>query len=155
MLTQVLVFNNMNLGGYLHPYIYVLFVLLLPININRSLLLIISFFTGLTIDFFAGTMGLNASAMVLLAYLRPGTINLLFNKQQFASNSQPSLALFGITGFIKYTIALVFMHQLVLFYLETLSFSNFLYTLTNVLLSTLLSTFIIIVIMLFFSKRSK
>ena len=84
ILVQVLVLNNMNLGGYLNPYIYVLFLLLLPANINRSLLLIIAFITGLTIDYFANTLGLHAAASVFLAFLRPGTINLLFRNQAWS-----------------------------------------------------------------------
>lgn len=155
MLIQVLVFNNMNLGGYMHPYIYVLFLLLLPININRSLLLIFAFFTGLTIDYFAGTMGINASASVLLAYLRPGTIRLFFRNQNFLSKEEPGLSSFGVIGFLKYTIVLVFMHQLLLFFMEVLSFIHFFYTIQEVILSTLLSTFIILISMLLFGKRAK
>ena len=155
MLVQVLVFNNMNLGGYLHPYIYVLFLLLLPVNINRSLLLILSFFTGLTVDYFAGTLGLNAAASLFLAYLRPGTIRLFFGNQEFYSGEELKPSSVGVFGFFKYTLVLVFMHQLVLFYLEILSFNHFFFTLNKVLLSTILSTFIILVSMLLFSKRGK
>ena len=155
ILVQVLVFNNMNLGGYLHPYIYVLFILLLPVNINRSLLLILAFFTGLTIDYFAGTLGINAAASVLVAYLRPGTIRLFFGNQEFTSGESIGLTSVGIFGFFKYSIVLIFMHQLLLFYLEVLSFNHFFFTLNKVLLSTLLSTFIILITMLIFSKRSK
>jgi len=155
MLIQVLVFNNMNLGGYMHPYIYVLFLLLLPVNINRSLLLILSFFTGLTVDFFAGTLGLNAAASVFLAYLRPGTIRLFFGNQEFSLGEEVKLSSVGAFGFFKYTLVLVFMHQLVLFYLEVLSINHFFFTLNKVLLSTALSTFIILISMLLFSKRGK
>jgi len=145
----------MNLGGYMHPYIYVLFILLLPININRSVLLTLAFFTGLSIDYFAGTMGINASASVLLAYLRPGTIRLFFGNQDFSSKEEPGLLSFGVTGFIKYTIVLVFMHQLLLFFMEVLSFNHFFYTIQEVILSTLLSTLIILISMLLFGKRAK
>ena len=89
ILVQVLVLNNMNLGGYLNPYIYVLFLLLLPANINRSLLLIIAFITGLTIDYFGNTLGLHAAASVFLAFLRPGVINLLFRNHEFTSGEEP------------------------------------------------------------------
>ena len=155
ILVQVLVFNNMNLGGYLHPYIYVLFIMLLPVNINRSLLLILAFFTGLTVDYFAGTLGLNASASVFLAYLRPGVIRLFFGKQEFSTGEEIRLTSVGVFGFLKYSIVLVFMHQLLLYYLEILSFRNFFFTFNKVLLSTLLSTVIIIIVMMLFTKRRK
>jgi hypothetical protein len=145
----------MNLGGYLHPYIYVMFILLLPVNINRSLLLILSFFAGLTVDYFAGTLGVNAAASVLLAYLRPGTIRLFFGNQEFNAGESIGLKSVGVFGFFKYSIVLVFIHQLLLFYLEVLSFNHFFFTFNKVLLSTGLSTFIIITTMLLFSKRDK
>jgi rod shape-determining protein MreD len=145
----------MNLGGYMHPYIYILFLLLLPININRSLLLLIAFFTGITIDYFTRTMGINASASVLLAYLRPGTIRLFFGNHDFSSKEEPGLSSFGLIGFFKYIIVLVFISQLLLFFMEVLSFNNILYTIQQVILSTLLSTFIIFIVMLFFGKRAK
>lgn len=155
MLIQVLVLNNMNLGGYMIPYIYVLFLLLLPANINRSLLLIIAFFTGLTVDFFGNTLGLHAAASVFLAYLRPGTIHLLFRNYEFGSAEEPGPASIGVGEFFKYTIVLVFMHQLLLFYLEVLSFNHFFHTLYRILLSTVLSTFIILIAVLLFGKRKK
>lgn len=153
MLVQVLVLNNMNLGGYLNPYIYVLFLLLLPANINRSLLLIVAFVTGLTVDFFANTLGLHAAACVFLAYLRPGTIRLFFRNYEFAEEEEPWPASIGVRVFFKYTIVLVFMHQLLLFYLEVLSFNHFFHTLYRILLSTALTTFIILVAVLLFSRR--
>lgn len=155
ILIQVLVLNNMNLGGYMNPYIYILFLLLLPANINRSLLLFIAFLSGLTIDYFAHTLGLHSAASVFLAYLRPGTIRLFFRNYEFASGEEPGPASISIGGFLKYTIVLVFMHQLLLFYLEILSLNYFFITLYRVFLSTILSTFIIIVAMLLFGKRKK
>ena len=136
VLIQVLVFNNMNLSGYIHPYIYILFLLLLPIYTNRSVLLLLAFFTGLTIDYFAGTMGLNAAASVFLGYVRPGTIRLFFGKQDFGNNEEPGLQSFGAIGFLKYTVILVFLHQFLLYYLEVLSFDNFFYTFSTVIIST-------------------
>ncbi|HJN06184.1 MAG TPA: rod shape-determining protein MreD [Bacteroidales bacterium] len=153
MLIQVLVLNNMNLGGYMNPYIYVLFLLLLPSNINRSLLLIIAFVTGLTVDFFGNTLGLHAAACVLLAFLRPGTINLMFRYYEFNPGEEPGPAAIGVRGFLKYALVLVFAHQLLLFYLEVLSISHFFITLYKVVLSTALSTFIMLIAVLLFTKR--
>ena len=32
VVAQVLIVNHIRLGGYVHPYIYLIFVMLLPIN---------------------------------------------------------------------------------------------------------------------------
>ena len=155
VLIQVLVLNNMNLGGFMNPYIYMLFILLLPANINRSFLLILAFLTGLTIDYFGNTLGLHASACVMIAFMRPGTINLFFRNYEFNGNEEPGPSSIGYRGFLKYAISLVFIHQLILFYFEVFSFSNFFFTLSKVLLSTVLSVVLIMIAVLLTGKRKK
>jgi len=100
LLLQVLVFNNMNLGGYLTPAIYVLFILLLPQSINKSMLLILGFGTGLTIDLFLNTPGLHAGATVLMAFARPGIIRLFFRNLEFSSGEAPDVLKLGLGGFL-------------------------------------------------------
>lgn len=153
VLIQVLILNNMNLGGYLNPYIYVLFILLLPADINKSFLLILAFFTGLTIDYFGNTLGLHAAATVLLAFARPGILNLFFKNIEFGKGEEPGLAKIGIGGFLRYTLVLVFIHHFALFMLEVFSFNDFLTTLYRITLSTLLSTLIIMITVMLFSRK--
>src|SRR4030042_1448311 len=43
ILAQVLVFNNIEFSGFMNPYIYVLFVLLLPFNTPKLVQLLSSF----------------------------------------------------------------------------------------------------------------
>ncbi len=155
ILIQVLVLNNMNLSGYLNPYLYILFILLLPANINRSLLLIIAFLTGLTVDYFGNTLGLHASACVAIAFMRPGTINLFFRNYEFNSGESPAPASIGYRGFLKYAISLTFIHQIILFYLEVFSLNNFLFTFSKVMLSTVLSVLLMMIAILITSKRKK
>ena len=155
MLIQVLVLNNMNLGGYLNPYIYILFILLLPANINRSFLLILAFGTGLTVDYFGNTLGLHAAACVTMAFLRPSTINLLFRNYEFGAGEEPGPSSIGFGGFLRYSIILVFVNQLIIFYLEVLSTSHFFFTLSKVILSTILSVVIIMIAVLITSKRKQ
>ena len=153
VLFQVLVFNNMNLSGYINPSIYLLFILLLPVNINKSLLLL-AFFIGITIDFFSNTMGLHAAATVFMAFARPGTINLFFKNLEFIGNEEPGLSKISLGGFVRYALAMVLVHHSLLFFLEIFSFQDFLFTAYRILLSSLVSTFVIVIIVLLFSRRS-
>jgi hypothetical protein len=152
-LVQVLLLNNMNLSGYLNPTIYILFILLLPADINKSLLLILAFLSGYTIDIFANTPGLNAAATVFLAFLVPSVRNLFFKNIDFSQVEEPNLKKVGLGGFFRYSILLVFIHHFVLFFLESFSFSLFFFTLARIALSTLLTTLIIIITMLLFSPK--
>ena len=71
ILLQVLLFNNIQFSGYVNPYIYIMFILLLPVEIPTWLLLILSFFTGFIIDIVSGTPGMHTSATVLAGFVRP------------------------------------------------------------------------------------
>ncbi len=68
---QVWLFNNIEFWGFLNPFVYILYVLLYPVNANKSFLLISSFFMGLLIDMFFNTGGIHTTATLLLAYIRP------------------------------------------------------------------------------------
>lgn len=153
VLIQVFVFNNMNLGGYMNPYIYVLFILLLPVDISKSLLLVLAFFLGLTIDYFGNTLGLHASATLLMVFARPAVLNLFFSNIEFNPGEEPSLTRLKFGGFFRYVFTLVFIHHFTLFMLEVFSFDNFLYTLYRIMLSTLLTMLLIFISMLLFSKK--
>ena len=153
VLLQVLVLNNMNLGGYINPYVYILFILLLPANMNKSGVLILAFITGITIDIFGNTPGLHAAATVFMAYFRPSILKLFFHNIEFSGNDEAGPSTIGLGGFFRYTLVLVFLHHCILFTLEVLSFTNMLFTLYSILLSTLVTTFLIMIIVMFTSKR--
>ncbi len=155
VLIQVFVFNNMNLGGYMNPYIYVLFILLLPVDISKSLLLVLALILGLTIDYFGNTLGLHASATLLMAFTRPAILKLFFSNIEFNSGEEPGLNRLKFSGFFRYVFVLVFIHHFTLFMLEVFSFDNFLYTLYRIMLSTLLTMLLIFISMLLFSKKKK
>jgi len=155
VLFQVLVLNHMNLGGYINPYVYVLFILLLPVQINKSGLLLLAFLLGLTIDFFGNTLGLHAAATVLLAYARPGILRLFFKNLEFSTDEEPSISKLKPGGFLKYTLVLVFIHHMALFFLEVFSFQGFLSTLSRIGLSTLVTTLMIMTLALLFASRKK
>ena len=153
VLFQVLVLNHMNLGGYINPSVYILFILLLPVQMNKSLVLLLAFLTGATIDVFVNTLGLHMSATVFMAYLRPSVINLFMKNSDFTGNEEPLPSKTGMGSFLQYLVTLVFLHHAVLFFLEVFSFNNFLSTLTTVILSTLVTSLMIMIVVLFFTRR--
>lgn len=153
VLVQVFILNNMNINGYLNPYIYVLFILMLPVRINKSLLLILAFITGLTIDFFGNSLGLHAAATVLLAFARPGILSLMFKNTDFDVDEAAAVNRIGIRQFLAYSFVLILLHHTSLFLLEAFTFRDFHLILYKVLLSSILSTLIIMISVLLFSKR--
>jgi rod shape-determining protein MreD len=154
VLFQVLVLNNIRFGGYINPYFYVLFILLLPYETPGWLLLILAFITGYTIDTFTNTPGMHAAATVFMAFLRPSILRLLGITTEADPGTHPGIADLGFRIFTIYALLLVFIHHLALFLLEVFRFSEILLTLTRTGLSTLFTLLLIILTQyLFYPKQ--
>lgn len=145
ILLQVLLFNNIQFSGYVNPNVYLLLILLLPVEIPSWLLLIVSFFTGLIVDFFSGTPGIHASSTVLAGFVRPHILRLISPRDGYEPGATPSMIIYGFRWFLIYTAIIVLIHHFALFYLEVFRFADFFRTLLRVLLSSLFSiTFILL-----------
>lgn len=152
--TQVFLLKNIGYYNLSIPYLYILFILLLPFGIPNFLLFILAFFTGLTIDVFYDTLGLNAAACTVLAFVRIVFINLTVQRDGFDNEPDPSLGLMGFRWFIFYAVILTFFHHLILFSFENFKFSELGYILVRVISSTLFTVlFMLITEFTFFSKK--
>jgi len=140
---QVLVLNQIQFSGYINPYIYVLFVMLLPLNAPRYAVLLLSFLIGLAVDVFSNSLGIHTAAAVFIAYIRPLVIRVITNREE-ELNDYPGLLQTGPVWFISYTSIMVVIHHLVLFYIEVFTFSGFFTTLYRVFLSSIFSIFVIV-----------
>jgi rod shape-determining protein MreD len=144
ILLQLLVMNNIQFSGYVNPYIYVMIILLIPVEVSAWLLLIVAFLTGLVIDIFSGSLGMHASATVLAGFVRPFVLRIISPRDGYESGATPSMLTYGFRWYLIYTIIIVVIHHTALFYLEVFRFADFFRTLTRVLLSSLFSvTFIL------------
>lgn len=153
LLLQLFLFNNIQFSGYVNPYVYILFILLLPVEIPAWLLLIISFFTGLIIDLMTGTPGMHTSATVLAGFARPYVLRLISPREGYETGSGPSMFVYGFKWFLLYTIFIVLIHHFLLFYLEVFRLSDFFNTFLRVLLSSLFS--VIFILLLEYIRRGK
>ena len=144
VLFQVLLLNNIQFSGYVNPFMYVLFILLLPFETPRWLLLLSGFLLGLSIDIFSNTLGLHASASVFMAFLRPYVLQVISPRDGYESGTFPRVFYYGLTWFLNYAVILVVMHHLFLFYFEVFRFSEFFRTLLRVILSSSFSIVIIV-----------
>lgn len=144
VLVQVLILNNIQFSGLVNPYIYILFILLLPFTIPGYFLLGFSFILGISIDIFGNTPGIHAGATVLLGFLRPGIAQLVSSRELIEKGTMPSMTQLGFASFIKYTVISVLIHHLFLFFAEAFSFADFFETLLRWILSSVFSIIIIL-----------
>ncbi|UGS20798.1 rod shape-determining protein MreD [Flavobacterium cyclinae] len=149
---QLLIFNNINLLGYLNPYPYVLFILLYPVNSNKSVLLLASFAMGILLDMFCNSGGIHAMASLILAYIRPSLFKFAFGLSyeyqtvKIADKITPER--------ITLLLLAIFIHHFVLFFFEYFRLDQILTVLMRTLSSSLF-TFVICLLTLFIIKPSK
>ena len=137
-------------------FIYVLFLLQLPIGLGRVAAMSIAFLTGSIVDIFYNTAGINAAACVLILFLRPYIIKAL-NPQSGLENIQSiTISSVGFSWFSIYTLVMVFIHHFTLFLIQTFNAQYFWQTLLKILISTLFTYFTIIAVQYFFyTERRK
>ena len=155
LLLQVMLLKNFVLFNTAFCFFYVAFILLLPIETNTLALMVIGFVLGFLIDIFYDSLGIHASTLVLIAYLRNYWLSAITPHGGYDAGSGPTLAVNGVQWFLVYTLPLIFLHHFVLFFLEAGGFSVFWYTMVKVIGSLLFTMTVIILIQYLFADRRR
>lgn len=157
ILVQFYVLDKVHLHHLVTPYIYFLFILWLPFNLNRTALLLLAFGLGFTLDSFRHHPGFHAAACVLIAYVRPFLINVLIPQEGAETNyEEPSIkSMGGAMPYFVYATLLTLLHHSWLFLLEAFQFGNLWYFVGKTLLSTLISLALIAIAELLFYRKQK
>lgn len=153
ILLQVLLFNKINFLGYINPHVYILFIILFPVKNNRILFLFLSFLLGLCVDIFMDSGGINASAALVTAFIRPAVL-----KFSFGAVYEHQALKFNNIDFgqkLTYISILTFAHTLTYFLFEIFNVSKVIFVLQNTLFSSIFTIILCILITSIFSKKSK
>lgn len=138
LLAQVLILNNIHLGGFATPFLYIWLLLKLPNETPRGLLITIGFFFGLIIDLFCNTPGMHALATSFLAFMRDPILFLFVPREELKTGT-PSIRSMGFGAFSRYLIVSVVLYCFVLYVIEAFSFFDFPELLLKIVSSTLLT----------------
>ena len=152
LLVQVILLNHINFLGYVNPYLYILFIIVLPFTGNKSLLIILSFILGLCIDMFADSGGVHAAASVFIAYIRPLLLKFSFGVSY--EYNMVKLNKVPLTERLTYISGMVVLHHIMLFSLEIFSFSHILLIVKSTLFSGIFSIILILCTLLLFSRKN-
>jgi len=145
ILLQLFVLNNIQFSGFVNPYLYILFVMLLPFEIAGWLLLILGFVTGFVIDIASNTIGYHTISTVFMAYFRIYLLRFIAPHDGYEPGMSPTIASLGFTWFLKYSVILTFAHHLVLFWLESFSITDLLPATLRAIASSIFTLFLIVV----------
>lgn len=153
---QVFLLKNMTFYGLNTPYLYILFILLLPFETPNWLLFTLSFLIGLNVDVFSDTVGLHASACTITAFVRVLITSVTVQKDNYDSDPEPSLGIMGFRWFFFYALILTLTHHFFLLNFEVFRFSEIPTTLSRVFISSLFTLSLIFISeLLFFSKKQR
>ena len=135
LMAQVLIFNRINLFGYINPFPYILFIILYPVNGNRYGLLVSSFFLGIIMDMFSNSGGVHAASCLILANYRPYIFKFSFG----LSYEYQTVKLNDVLTPERFSFILiaVVLHHFILFILEIFSF----YFIWDIIERTVLTNF--------------
>lgn len=152
LLLQVVLFDNIDLFGFVTPYPYILFILLYPLNSNRAGLILASFFLGLILDSFNNSGGVQAAACVSLAYFREPFLKFSFGVS-YEYHMMKITDKFS-TELLTYLSISILFHHLIFYTLEIFNIQFAFEILLRTILSSAL-TLIFIIILIFLIKPAK
>ena len=156
VLFQVLILDNIEAGGYLNPFLYILFILMLPFETPDWLVLLLGFFIGLTIDMFTDTLGMHTSASVFAAFIRKFILRIIAPRDGYEASFKPTFRQMGFSWFLAYASILIFAHHFMLFFLEIFRLSDFFFTFLKVIFSSVFTLLLVFVAqMLFQTPRDR
>ena len=143
MLLQVLLFDQRQLLGVCHPYIYILCLLMMPITLPHSADMIIGAVVGLIMDIFCNSLGVHTASCIFIMFIRPYLIGAIVNDKD-RLNEQITLRTLGMEPLLKYVVILVLAHHLMVFLLAAWSWSHIGFVAVETIVSSLITISIII-----------
>lgn len=156
LLAQVLVLDHLDVAnGWLVPYLYVLFLLMLPFPMPPWAQLLTGFGTGLVMDLFSSTPGLHTSACVVMMYARPWVMRLLAPRDGYDFGRQPTLQHMGSAWALTNYGALILLHHLWLFFAEVQRLGGFAGTLFRAVLSAAFTLLLCMLVQMLFGRNAR
>ena len=146
MIFQVLVLNQINLGGkdfnYITIFIYPIFLMFLPITMPTWLMLIIGFFYGYCLDTFSDTIGVHTATCVFTVFIRSFLLGMLEPQGGYKAGTSPTRRRMGFPWFLRYASIFMLLHIFYFYCVEVFTLLYIgkivMYTLPSFLISFIL-----------------
>lgn len=143
LILQVFILQKIYLTQYCIPFVYSMFLLTLPINTNRYLVLILGFLTGIIYDWFYYTGGIHAASFTAIAYIRYYWLKIIEPPDKYEENQIPVLAEMSTSWFLNYSLPIVIIHHFLLFLIEAFEWHYLIDIVIRTILSTIIAEIII------------
>lgn len=155
MSLQVLVFRNFVFVHVGFTFIYLLFLLSIPVDSGFTTGMLLGLVSAIIVDLFYQTLGIHASAAVFIMFVRPIWMKLVVPRSGYESNELATVGNYGISWFLSYAAPLIFSYCCIVFFVEAGSSQFFWHTITKALASTVVTlVFVVFTQYLFYPKTS-
>lgn len=135
VLIQIFLIDNISLGIYFHPLIYVGFLIILPLDTKPVWVLLLSALLGLVVDSMTGMGGLNVIATTATGFMRGTLLSITSGHNTSTDDSIPSLYRLTEKSLAWFIALVILLHSTIYFTLEALSLHHIFHTLLRVVLS--------------------
>lgn len=152
---QILILNKITLLGCASPFLYVLFILMLPTNTNRMATIGMAFLMGLGIDIFCNMLGMHAFACTLMALCRILLGNRILTHGEKDDVDVPSIYSVAGQQFITYMVVMLLIFCFTFFSLEIFEYGDIWRILLNTITSTLLTGVLILIAQMITIKKKQ
>jgi hypothetical protein len=136
-------------------FIYIAFILLQPVETKPVMLMLSAFALGLLTDMFYDHAGMHAAATVATAYVRNYWLAALNPQGGYDAGASPTLPNYGLIWFISYAWPLIFIHHVILFFIEAGGFGYTGLTLAKTFASVLFSGVVLLLHQFFFYSKTR
>lgn len=124
IIVQVLVFNHIALFSIAIAFIFIYFIICLPMSLSTNLLLLLSFTTGFIVDIFSDTPGVNSLSCTLLAILKRPVFYAYVPRDDKTKVMNPTIMTIGWSAYSKYLFSMCAIYSLFVFSIEYFSLAN-------------------------------
>ena len=146
IIIQIIVVRNLVLFDVAFCYVYIAFVLLLPIEVGVMTAMLFGFVSGLFVDIFYNTFGIHAAACVFIMYIRQRWLTFLTPRGGYDIGIAPTPQALGLRWFVTYATPLILIHHALILFIEVADFQLFSFTLAKVLASVIFTLLMMVVI---------
>ncbi len=153
LFVQVFVLNNLSISPLVAPMVYIVILLMMPIEFSQWKMLGAGLLLGVLMDLTMGTAGLNTLVTLPIAFFRRPLLYALTGLSPMSKEEGiPTIKRLGVR-FHRYFAIVIVLHSLLFYFAEWLSFDNFGTLLLRILCSTLCSLLLDYIIIMLFMKR--
>lgn len=152
---QVLVFSHFNHFDYGIAFVYLFFILFLPVQIKKWQLLLVAFFTGFLVDLFTGTYGLHALSITFIAFIREFLLKQIASRYREDEGNEFRLHMLKNRQFFVYAFFTSLIYSVIFFTFDYFTLSSLTKLALQISYSTAFTFLVLVIYRFLFANLSE